>query len=67
MRDKLRFLNNHSPFLWEVKTDGTHYTILCEDAECFDEETDSYLTDLTAHECDKWLVKLNRLAIGFEE
>lgn len=56
----LAALNSNSPFLWEVRTDGKSYTIMCEDAEVFDPDTGEYLTNMTAAECEVWLTNLNR-------
>ena len=65
MFDKLRILNNNSPFLWEIRTDGQSYTIMCEDAEVFDPDTGEYLTNMTTAECEVWLQDLNRSALGY--
>lgn len=61
----LATLNNNSPFLWEVRTDGKSYTIMCEDAEVFDPDSGEYLTNMTAAECEVWLTNLNRSTLGY--
>lgn len=58
----IQSLNDHSPFLWEVRTDGRNYTILCEDGEVHDPESDTYLTDLDMEDCRTWLKDLIRMA-----
>ena len=58
MGQLLKTLNRRSPFLWEVHTDGTDYTILCEGTEVHDPESGIYLTDLTELDCEIWLEKL---------
>lgn len=58
----LRQLIRRSPFLWEVKTDGVDYTILCEGTEVHDPESGIYLTDLTELDCEIWLEKLVKMS-----
>lgn len=63
----LATLNSNSPFLWEVRTDGKSYTILCEDAEVFDPDTGEYLTDISLNQCEVWLTNLNRSTLGYDQ
>ena len=54
----LQKLNADSPFVWEVRTDGHDFTILCEETEVHDPETGAYLTDLSREVCEEWLQKI---------
>jgi hypothetical protein len=58
MKDLLQKLNLESSFTWEVKTDGTKYTILCEQMDVHDPESGSYITDMDETTCNAWLQKL---------
>lgn len=58
MEKKLYVLNSYSPFLWEVTREDGTYTILCEGLECYDSNTDIYLTSLSESDCMQWLSKL---------
>ena len=53
-------LNKRSPFLWEVITDGSRFSILCEESVFEDEHTDSRLEDLDQNECEHWLREILR-------
>lgn len=58
MLERLQQLNEISPFKWEILTNGNKFTILCEDSDCHDPDTDTYLTDLDADACNAWLQKI---------
>lgn len=51
-------LNKRSPFLWEITTDGSRFTILCEESVFEDECTNTRLEDLNRNECEHWLKKI---------
>jgi hypothetical protein len=54
----LQKLNADSPFVWEVRTDGHDFMILCEETEVHDPKTGAYLTDLSREVCAEWLQKI---------
>ena len=56
--DVIRDLNSVSPFLWEVRTNGRTFHILCEDGICEDDATGTVLEDLTAEEAEYWIRKI---------
>lgn len=58
MFDLLRELNDVSPFVWEIRTDGYNYTIMCEGLEVHDPDSGRYLTDMSPENCEAWLKKL---------
>lgn len=56
--DLLMKLNDVSPFVWEIRTDGYNYTIMCEGLEVHDPDSGRYLTDMSPENCETWLKKL---------
>lgn len=56
----LKDINKRSPFLWEITTNGSRFSILCEDSVFEDEYTGSRLEDLDKDECDHWLKEILR-------
>lgn len=61
MTDKLKDINRRSPFLWEVVTDGTEYTILCE-CETAHDDDDTPLENLDRETCIAWLDRIYKEA-----
>ena len=55
MINVLQKLNDVSPFLWELVTDGHRYTILCEGVGVHDAKTGIELTDMSEKKCEFWL------------
>lgn len=53
--DLLMKLNDVSPFVWEIRTDGYNYTIMCEGLEVHDPDSGRYLTDMSPENCETWL------------
>lgn len=51
MINVLQKLNDVSPFLWELVTDGHRYTILCEGVGVHDAKTGIELTDMSEKKC----------------
>lgn len=58
MTEMLKELNSVSPFTWEIQTDGTNYTILCEGLEVHDPESGTYLTNIDKSSCEIWVRKI---------
>lgn len=53
----LKELNHKSPFLWEIRTNGTTYTLYCEDGICEDDEY-GQLSRMNEETCLHWLNKI---------
>lgn len=51
----LRKINRNSPFLWEAKTDGWNYSILCDGKVAEDPDRGEPYLDITEDECGKVL------------
>lgn len=58
--DLLMEINDNSPFLWEVLTDGWNYSILCDGNVAEDPETGEPYLDITEDECGKVLEEILR-------
>lgn len=56
----LRKINRNSPFLWEVKTEGWNYSILCDGDVAEDPETGEPYLDMTEDGCVKMLKEILR-------
>lgn len=65
--DLLKELNELSPFVWEIRTDGYNFTLLCEDLDVHDPKSGRYLTDMSPQNCEAWLKKLIAMERGEEE
>ena len=58
---EVRYLNDISPFSWEVTTNGRTFTILCEGRECADPHTHEDLCSLSPRECYIELRKIEKM------
>ena len=59
----LREINNNSPFLWEVRTEGWSYSILCDGKVAEDPETG----DMTEDSCVETLKEILRDVISLDD